>query len=263
MDDKLKLGLENDYLELQGALTVSLWKSVHVLSGSVIEAILVYAIQIDGNYTGDVLKKTLSDLVSIAREKGILTERSEQLCSAVKNFRNLIHPGRIVRLEEYFDHETAQVCFSLVNIIAREVRIFSESRNGYSAEWVLNRFIDDHAAFSVINNITDKLHSSQKVKLLTENIPNAIYEEADTYKRSNLNRLFDYVHKRCDREEQRQVGNIFSTLVREGEVGLISSYIYGIFKATHLKHYNNTSRDVILSYAIQIFRDDGSYTGLN
>src|SRR4051812_35001496 len=103
-DEELRLSLIEDHREIEAALTASCWKTVMVMAGSIIEAVLIdYLLSLhpyDAAKQEAVLKYDLGKAVDECKTGGILSEKTAQLCIVVKGFRNLIHPGRVKRLKE-------------------------------------------------------------------------------------------------------------------------------------------------------------------
>src|SRR5947207_1342399 len=99
----LRESLEHDYTELQNAFNARAWKSVHVLSGSIIEAVLVdflLATPNSSRTTRDPLRMEFAELIDVCHAEGPLTDRTNHLCALIRSYRNLIHPGRAIRLGE-------------------------------------------------------------------------------------------------------------------------------------------------------------------
>src|SRR5947209_3270960 len=116
-DDDLRASLDADYAELTKAVSGGLWKSAHVLAGSIIEAVLIdYLLAVRHKNLGDdeLLKFDLGKAITACRDEGILTEETVNLCTVVRQYRNLIHPGRVKRLSVEVDEQRATVAFSLV-----------------------------------------------------------------------------------------------------------------------------------------------------
>jgi len=126
-DADFRASLESDYRELSNCMTQEAWKGVHVLAGSVVEAILVDYLIGTGYQTKsgkDPLRMELGPIISACREEKIITERTADLSSVVKSYRNLIHPGRVIRLAETVDRKSASIAKALVDVIADEGIVF-------------------------------------------------------------------------------------------------------------------------------------------
>lgn len=119
--NEFRESLENDYAELQKCLAAGAWKSVQVIAGSIVESILIdYLVSTkeEGRTKKDPLKLDLAEIVSICRTEKVLSDRTADLCSVIRSYRNLIHPGRVVRLRENKpDKGSATVSIAVVEMI--------------------------------------------------------------------------------------------------------------------------------------------------
>jgi hypothetical protein len=150
--DDFRASLQKDYNELDKCMEAGAWKSVHVLAGSIIETILIdYLVASDyqKRKTIDPLKMDLHQAISACREEGVLSQRTSDLSSVVRSYRNLIHPGRIVRLGETVDESGAKIAQSLVEIIIGEITARIKKVYGYTAEQIIGKLERDSSAISI------------------------------------------------------------------------------------------------------------------
>src|SRR5712692_9366290 len=123
-DEGFRSCLESDHSELEACLQASAWKSVHVLAGSIIEAILTDHLlfsDLEARSKFNPLKIDLATAISTCQQEGVISEKTAHLCSAIKEYRNLIHPDRSVRLGETIDENSARVAHALVGMIVGDV----------------------------------------------------------------------------------------------------------------------------------------------
>lgn len=122
--------LERDYSEIQRAFIAKCWKSVIILSGGAIEAILVDRLQSDpGRATAsnkapkvpDISKWDLNDLVNVAVDLGYVSAGAEKLSHSVRDYRNLVHPGNEIRKKLGFDSEEARIALEVLHIVWRDL----------------------------------------------------------------------------------------------------------------------------------------------
>jgi hypothetical protein len=96
-------------------------KSVLVLSGAIIEALLLDALVTSGEWDFEKgSRKNLNELIQLAIGRGII--REDRLSHAVRNYRNLVHLGREIREEIHFTHDDSTVAKGAVGVITNEVR---------------------------------------------------------------------------------------------------------------------------------------------
>jgi hypothetical protein len=133
-DDDLRQNLETDIRAVEDAIDRRSWKSATILGGSVIEALLFFALlkrQDDACKAGASLQRrppadlhewTLDPLTEVARSLKVVSSGTADLCRTAKNFRNLIHPGRAVRLAQTCDRGTALAVLAAIELVMTELR---------------------------------------------------------------------------------------------------------------------------------------------
>jgi hypothetical protein len=206
--DDLRKSLDSDYAELMKAITASMWKSACILAGSIAEAILMDYIAVVGNCNAEVenlavpnigLQKLidaaigvdvvageqspdagwefaqLADKGAAARKSG--TSRSLRtvyaMSSAVADFRNLIHPGRELRLKEHVDENLASAARAFTLLLCSDLSKESAARYPYRAEDVIKKAEKDVGARTVLETMLGKTKPSEVTRLLTEVGPRA------------------------------------------------------------------------------------------
>jgi hypothetical protein len=139
-DVDLRADLRRDIDHAQRALDGSEWKAATVLAGAVVESLLLWTLgtfpELDVHAAAKTLKLGikpdihewhLPDYIKVAAifpvapAKPILTADTAKMLELVKNFRNLIHPGRAVRLQKQCDRDTALVAMAGVVATVREL----------------------------------------------------------------------------------------------------------------------------------------------
>src|SRR5258708_7917884 len=131
-----RLLLVADYRELNLAIQAKAWKAAQILAGSIIEAILVdYLISMEYKKRSqdNLLHLGLGGAIKICRDENILSEKIEHLSHAIQSYRNLIHPGRSVRLGETASENDAIMSKALVEIIAEEIATRKKAQYGHTA----------------------------------------------------------------------------------------------------------------------------------
>jgi hypothetical protein len=88
--ENFRISLENDYQELNKAMGIEAWKTVHVLAGSIVEAVLIDYLVAIGYQKEDPLQMSLGKAITTCRQEGILSEKAEHISHAIRSYRNLI-----------------------------------------------------------------------------------------------------------------------------------------------------------------------------
>jgi len=120
------------------------WKAATVLGGSVVEALLLYALHeyekannstlqstIQSLKASRTLPKTLSrnldewglhQLTEVSAAVSLIQKGTADECRIAKDFRNLIHPGKSVRLAQQCDRGTAFLTLAAVEHVIRDLK---------------------------------------------------------------------------------------------------------------------------------------------
>jgi hypothetical protein len=129
-DKDLREALRRDIGSVENDLANGEWKGATVLAGSVIEALLLWSLQqrsVDvanakANPSKPQLEKwDLHDYIEVASELQILHPDTTTQARLAKNFRNLIHPGRAIRLGQVCDRATALSAVAAMEHVIRDL----------------------------------------------------------------------------------------------------------------------------------------------
>jgi len=167
--------LEADYAEMKKCVTAEAWKSVQVLAGSIVESLLIDYLSANQNAARtkkDPLKLDLAEAITICREEKVLSDRTADLCSVVKSYRNLIHPGRMVRLgEQPPNMGSATVALALIDMITDDLAIILRASVGLTAEQILSKIQRDANSLNILKHLLIEVTETQRERLLIELIP--------------------------------------------------------------------------------------------
>ena len=129
-DSALRTIIERDYAEIQKAYISECWKSVIILCGGAIEAILTdLLIQNEtavkaaksAPKNSDITRWDLSNLIDVAVELPLVSAGIEKLSHSIREYRNLVHPGNELRNKLRFDAEEAKIAVEVLNIVHRDL----------------------------------------------------------------------------------------------------------------------------------------------
>ncbi len=126
-DSRIREIISRDYKELSSLDLAASPKSVLVLSGGIIEGLLLDALVTANWKTFDeVAKEFLKDLIGPALNRQII--REDRLTDTIRKYRDLIHPGREIRDRIVFSQADANIARSAVDVVIREVREWYSKR---------------------------------------------------------------------------------------------------------------------------------------
>jgi hypothetical protein len=122
------------------------WKGSTVLAGPAAEALLLWAIKeseqkASGSISGAIAalrsagsfgqqqpsssdpdRWSFAELIEVARQLDRIKPPTAEQAALGRNFRNLIHPGRAIRLDQICDRGTALSALAAVELIARDLK---------------------------------------------------------------------------------------------------------------------------------------------
>jgi hypothetical protein len=175
---EFRQSLEADFQEMIRCSETGAWKSVSVLAGSIVEALLIdYLVATKEGRTGkDPLKMDLAEAIALCRAEGVLTERTSDLSSVVRSYRNLIHPGRTVRLKEATPNEsTAAIAQALVKLIVSEVAEKRKAAFGLTGEQIVSKLDRDSGSLAILKHLLDEVSDVEKTRLILDLIPRTYF----------------------------------------------------------------------------------------
>jgi hypothetical protein len=126
--------VERDFIEAQRAYIADCWKSVIILSGGIIETMLLDVLLANGHageakcapQGTDVRRWSLSDLINVAIELKLVEPSVAGLAQPVREYRNLVHPGVEHRKGIRPDKLEAESGLNILRIIQRDLSRASE-----------------------------------------------------------------------------------------------------------------------------------------
>jgi hypothetical protein len=126
----LRTIIERDYDELQRAYISGCWKSVIILCGGAIEAILTDLLVQNETaakaaksapQNSEIIRWDLSNLIDVAVELSLVSDGINKLSHSLREYRNLVHPGNELRTKLRFDAEEARIALEVLNILHRDL----------------------------------------------------------------------------------------------------------------------------------------------
>jgi hypothetical protein len=133
-DPTLRESLRRDIAEVEQALVDGEWKSATVVGGSVIEALLLSGLdqhrteaqaegaKLPANGTTAPLENwDLFQYAEVAARLRIIKTETVAQLKIARGFRNLIHPGRAVRLQQNCDRATARAVAAGIDFVTRDL----------------------------------------------------------------------------------------------------------------------------------------------
>jgi hypothetical protein len=103
--------------------------------------------------------------------EAVITSKTAQLSVVVKDYRNLIHPGRSMRLSETVDENSTRVAQALVEMIVAEVAKKKSEKYGNTAEQLAAKMVVDPSAVGILDHLLGGMKEHEIERLLLKVIP--------------------------------------------------------------------------------------------
>jgi hypothetical protein len=192
---------------------------------------------------GDPLKMELAEAVEACRKEGVLSQKVADLSSVVRGYRNLIHPGRMIRLGEKIDSKTGRIAKSLVDVVIDEVAAGRQEKCGFTAEQIANKLGKDSSALSVLSHFLKDSSEYERERLLTDVIPERYFanrgEEWDTMQGQYLQDLescFRQTFNTLSDDKKAVVTKRFIKVLREADQDTVFEHETAFFRGSDLKY---------------------------
>lgn len=257
-DYELRGSLESDLLDIERSFAAHAWKPVLVLSGSVIEAVLLDSLLSTRppSERSSLLRHQLAKLAELARADDMISEKSAGLTRVVRHYRNLIHPGRAKRLGEAADEASAAIARALVRLIVGEIAETRKKTHGYTAEQLASKIEQDRAAPVIFRHLIQEVRPDELKKLLVTVLPDRyLFHTADPWG------LEDDVGRRlaeCYRislsiasdDLKRQIALRYISILKEGSEEEILSFDCGLFVGEDLAYVAEEMHPLVIDHLL-------------
>lgn len=135
-DNRLRHIVQRDHAELQRMKTVSALKSRLIVAGGLIEALLLDALQAhkdralranqaEKDRNGQVKPMEewhLGSLIDVASELRLITPAAQKFSHGIRDYRNLVHPGKEIRSAHKLGVEEADIAEKVLDIVIRDLQ---------------------------------------------------------------------------------------------------------------------------------------------
>ena len=252
--DEFRNVLEADRQEMQTCFTSKAWKAVHVLAGSIVEAILADFVIAENYTTANRAKKAnLAEIINILRDHNAISQTVIDLCAVIKNYRNLVHPGRSIRTQDSVDEHSASVAVSLVEMILKEVGEKKQATYGYTAERLLSKIKSDPSVKSILIHLLKDVNNREQERLLLDLLPKEYmraledpeYDPRSSHISHIIPVVFRTILKGCEKEIQEKVANRFVRVLKESSGSYVSSYEVAFFKLSDTQYLGKEDTQLV------------------
>lgn len=248
--DEYREILVRDYEELKSCVENNLYKSILVLSGSILEAVLTEFLIIkalNDQEAKSILKKNLAQLIEKAEDDKLISKRAKDLSSVLRDYRNYIHPVKEIRTKDPISKEASNIAFSLLNLILKEIQSNYGEYYGHKADNIFKKLKHDRTAIAIFDDLMRKTNQPEKGNLLSLLLTWYLSESSDNEETDTF--FFLYYRKLRPYLNEDQIRWYIEQLFFEVEQG--SSHmvmIYFEIFGQDLKLIKNDSIEIIVKY---------------
>ncbi len=269
-DERFRVGLEADYAELNISLSAGAWKAVHVLAGSIVEAVLidylVEAVAKDPTATslGDPLKMDLANAIAACKDAGVLTEKTASLSAVVRTYRNLIHPGRVIRLGEKVDEQGARIAVALTELVVSEVGEARGDKLGYTADQLATKIETDPDTASLLRkHLLPKLAAPEQEKLLLKVLPERYVAEVEAHgsgaaSAKGLAEAYKRTFEVVSDTVKKKAATWFAGIVRDEPASVVHLFQEAFFRPSQLGYYAPSDAGLVIDHIFSRLKSDRS-----
>lgn len=255
-----RCSLESDFKEMLACSDSKAWKAVHVIAGSIIETVLI-----DSLITEDVisreegLKIDLGTAISLGKDKGLISAKSADLSTVVRSYRNLIHPGRVIRLGETVDEESSKVAVALVRMILSEIAAKRRKSYGYTAEQIASKLERDSIASAIVPHLLRETKEVEIERLMMTVLPEyyliSVENESPEYMLNAFVVCFRTAFEMSSEQLKKKVAQRFISIFKEESDRVIHTYGTAYLRMTDLKYVSKEDMDLIKKHFLRRLKD--------
>lgn len=255
---EFRASIFSDYEEMQKSAASQSWKSAQVLAGSIVECLLIdYLISTPNpaRPSKDPLKMDLSEAINICKEEKVISDRTADLCSVIRSYRNLIHPGRMVRLNESLpDQNTCDIAVALIDIIVSEVSKTRRATAGLNGEQILSKVLRDANCLSILPHLMNEVNDEQRLSLLLNLLPQAYfdYQDIDEFDvtKERISSAFRSIFEFATIEIKKTVAQKYVKILKEEDGDSVDNYKKAFFKANDLEFIDESSFKMVREHLL-------------
>lgn len=254
-DDRFRQALQRDWEELEAVYAAKAWKAVHVLAGSIIEAAMIDYLEAAPlpKPPPDLTGMRFVDLVKLCRSSNIISARNADLSSVVRDYRNLIHPGRLIRTGEQVTKDSATVARSLVELLVDELATGKRNFQGYTAKQLLAKLLDDHTSLALLPHLLNDMAANERKRLVRTIIPDTYMhmvspmtdEPPDARSLDALKRCHRMVLNSADNETKQLAAQKYVSILKSQSSDYLEPYELAFFRGSDLQHVKNSEQPLV------------------
>lgn len=163
-DQNFKRILIRDYIEMNNCIEAKAYKSVLVLSGSIIEALLLEFLINNppkGFTKSKIDKLRFVELIDLSETINLISKTTKDLSSVIREYRNYIHSSKELRSESDINEDKAIIACRLVNMVVSNVKENHPVLYGSKAEDVFAKLHADAHSREILSYLLKKMNQNE------------------------------------------------------------------------------------------------------
>lgn len=250
-DHKFKRILIRDYGEVNNCIKAKAYKSVLVLSGSIIEALLLEFLTSNpptGYTKSKINKLKFIELIDLSEQIDLISKTTKDLSSVIREYRNYIHPSKELRTASDINEDKAIIASRLVNLVIGNVKDNYPKLYGNKANDVFDKLLHNTHSRKIFNHFVREMNQTE-LDLLYQNFISYYYSNNDVTNSSDR----EFVYFGIEKLEKQVSEEIIKSYVLKIETEVIdgnSIQVEKLFElfGEKLNLYPEESIDTILIY---------------
>jgi hypothetical protein len=255
-DETFRAALLSDLKELDATFENGNIKSAHVLAGSVVEAVVIeHLISANLVTSAEGLKLELAEAIKRCRDHNIISQRTADMSSVVRSYRNLIHPGRMIRLNERITPAPATVAKALATIVIDEIAAARMANYGWTAEQILSKLRRDANVEHILMHLLKKAPKVELKRLLVKVLPDAdiaadLVGFESPHVLAALTACFRAAFGEVDEPVRKEVAARFAAMIRSETDSVIESYGDRFFRADDMAFLTEDDQAIVKAHLL-------------
>ena len=192
----------------------------------------------------EALRVDLGSAIEVAEQKGIVSQKVSALSRLVKDYRNLVHPGRAIRTGETPDSNSATIVARLLEIILSEIGERKRSNYGYTAEQIVTKLSRDSSSMAILTRLLKDVNEVEIERLILEVIPDRYFSTYQLSEIDNpsrhllpmLSRLFRIALDIAPETTQIRFAKHFIRILKEESEWTVTTYCHEFFSMRMLRY---------------------------
>ncbi|MCY4482201.1 MAG: hypothetical protein OXC12_04930 [Spirochaetaceae bacterium] len=262
-DEQFRTVLSSDKEEMYQCLNSDAWKAVHVLAGSIIECVILDYLIAEGHMNRDkALTVDLGSAIKMAAREGIISGRVSDLSRVVKDYRNLVHPGRAIRTGETPDSNSATIVARLLEMILAEIGDRKRKNYGYTADQIVTKLSRDSSSMAILQNLLKDVNEAELERLILDVIPDRYsstytlieIDDIPSYLIPMLSKLLRTAVNIAPAHIQSKFARQFIRILKEESEWTVTTYCHEFFSMKMLRHLGDSEKQLVKEHYLEQLR---------